>query len=175
MYTKLKKIELIQLCECLNLDTTGTKKVLMQRINDSVVVNDNVVNDNGVNVIQNSQFESTFQSIEPEIDSIFEDNKLINEQNNEFDKSLKNDRLKIIKQKIKENMLNNLSISELKLYLDNININYNDVLEKKELLDLLKHNCNELQDEIQEEIQEETQLSINELRNARLNYFNNLK
>jgi len=175
MYTKLKKIELIQLCECLNLDTTGTKKVLMQRINDSIVVNDNVVNDNGVNVIQNPQFESTFQSIEPEIDSIFEDNKLIDEQNNEFEQSLKNDRLKIIKQKIKENMLNNLSISELKLYLDNININYNDVLEKKELLDLLKHNCNELQEEMQEEMQEETQLSIHELRNARLNYFNNLK
>ena len=175
MYTKLKKIELIQLCECLNLDTTGTKKVLMQRINDSVVVNDNVVNDNVVNVIQNPQFESTFQSIEPEIDSIFEDNKLIDEQNNEFEKSLKNDRLKIIKQKIKENMLNNLSISDLKLYLDNININYNDVLEKKELLDLLKQNCNESQDEIKEEMQEETQLSIHELRNARLNYFNNLK
>ena len=137
MYTKLKKIELIQLCECLNLDTTGTKKVLMQRINDSVVVNDNVVDDNGVNVIQNPQFESTFQS-EPEIDSIFEDNKLIDEQNNEFEQSLKNDKLKIIKQKIKENMLNNLSISELKLYLDNININYNDVLEKKRIIRLIK-------------------------------------
>lgn len=173
MYTKLKKIELIQLCECLNLDTSGTKKVLMQRIND------NVVNGNNVDIMQNPQFESTFQSIESEIDSIFEDNKLIDEQNNEFEQSLKNDKLKIIKQKIKENLLNNLSISELKLYLDSININYNDVLEKKELLDLLKQNCNELQEEIQEEIQEEMQeeiqLSIHELRNARLNYFNNLK
>ena len=91
-----------------------------------------------------------------------------------------NDKLKVIKQKIKDNLLNNLSISELKLYLDSININYNNVLEKQDLLDLLKQNCSDILNikntQLQQQnIQEDIQPNIDELRKARLTYFNNLR
>lgn len=179
MYTKLKKSELIDICKCFNLNTTGTKKILMKRINENVNTE-----------IQNNYFESTSSSNhfqENNIDTNPPEN-IIEKQNKEFEQSLKNDKLKTIKQKIKDNLLNNLSISELKLYLDSININYNNVLEKKELLDLLKQNCSEILNiqnniqnnqsqpqNIQKNIQEDIHLNIDELRKARLNYFNNLK
>ena len=187
MYTKLKKSELIDICKCFNLNTTGTKKILMKRINENVNTE-----------IQNNYFESTSRSNNIQtnnIDTNLQDN-IIEKQNKEFEQSLINDKLKTIKQKIKDNLLNNLSISELKLYLDSININYNNILEKKELLDLLKQNCSEIlniqnniQDNIQDNIQnnqsqpqniqkniqEDIHLNIDELRKARLNYFNNLK
>lgn len=153
MYTKLKKAELINICECLKLDKTGTKKDLMKRIQSDY-------NDPIIESTLNSTLNSSFD---------INNNIIIDEQNKEFEESLKLDRIKAIKRKIETNLLSDLSIFDVKFFLSSMNVDCSNVLEKSELFELLKEKYNTERSDQKELI--DIQLNQDELRHARLEFY----
>ena len=164
MYTKLKKAELINICECLNLDKTGTKKDLMKRIQSDSI--DPVI-ESTLNSTLNSPLNSPLNS---SLD--INNNIIIEEQNEEFEESLKLDRIKAIKRKIETNLLSDLSIFDVKLFLNSMNVDCSNVLEKSELFELLKEKYNTERSDQEELI--DIQLNPDELRHARLKFYKNI-
>ena len=118
----------------------------------------------------------------PHVDpiSLAENNEIMNEQDREYEEGLILDKVKQVNNLIEAGQEEEISISNLKTYLDYNNIDYKNVIEKSELLNLLPKK--EIEEEFKEEleaeaadpgVEEDIQLTVEELRTARLKFFAN--
>tara|TARA_Y100000389_G_scaffold125559_2_gene122944 strand:+ start:9716 stop:10288 length:573 start_codon:yes stop_codon:yes gene_type:complete len=179
-YSRLKKYELIEICNSLGLKSDGIKKELINRIENFT---DNITAENDFNDVINSNNEISNEIHDENRETNY--NNLRNEQDMEYEYSLRIDRVKRIMSSIKESKINELSISDLKYILDDNNIDYSEAIEKYDLINLIqinieidntdKENDEKIENDITEDdsIMEESdnELSKEDLRNARLRYY----
>ena len=164
--TRLKVAELRDICVGMGISTEGTKKDLLRRIND-------FTNSSSEDDYDDFQEDEHFQS--PIHHSSTEDDERFRlfreEQEIEFQESLRVDKIKSVVQAIKSETLESVSISDLKLFLDSENISCENAIEKSDLMKLIP--CHTKPDSSRENTEEELEsyLSKEELRQARLKFF----
>ena len=173
--TKLKVAELKQICAGMGICDGGTKKELLKRINEYINNYDSLTQSNSTN---SQNMMETVPHVDPI--SLAENNEIMNEQDREYEEGLILDKVKQVNNLIEAGQEKEISISNLKTYLDYNNIDYKNVIEKSELLNLLPKK--EIEEEFKEEleaeaadpgVEEDIQLTVEELRTARLKFFAN--
>lgn len=164
--TRLKLKELQDICVGLGISTCGRKKDLLKRINDKI----NNVDEGEVDESIIGNQEGLEQTSDPDFRFFRE------EQDREYEEGLRQDRIKGVERLVSEKKYSEISISDMKLYMDSKNISYTNVIEKSDLIGLLSESiegsANKDMDETEEE---DIQLNIEELRLARLKFYNNVQ
>ena len=164
--TRLKLKELQDICVGLGISTCGRKKDLLKRINDKI----NNVDEGEVDESIIANQEDLEQTSDPDFRFFRE------EQDREYEEGLRQDRIKGVERLVSEKKYSEISISDMKLYMDSKNISYTNVIEKSDLIGLLSESiegsANKDMDETEEE---DIQLNIKELRLARLKFYNNVQ
>ena len=166
--TRLKLKELQDICVGLGISTCGRKKDLLKRINDKI---NNVDVDEGEvdeSIIANQ--EDLEQTSDPDFRFFRE------EQDREYEEGLRQDRIKGVERLVSEKKYSEISISDMKLYMDSKNISYTNVIEKSDLICLLSESIEGNDKKDMEETEEkDIQLNMEELRLARLKFYNNIQ
>lgn len=164
--TRLKLKELQDICVGLGISTCGRKKDLLKRINDKI----NNVDEGEVDESIIANQEDLEQTSDPDFRFFRE------EQDREYEEGLRQDRIKGVERLVSEKKYSEISISDMKLYMDSKNISYTNVIDKSDLIGLLSESiegsANKDMDETEEE---DIQLNIKELRLARLKFYNNVQ
>lgn len=150
--SRLKVAELRDICSGMGLLTTGLKKDLLVRVNQA----------NGTT----EQTNTTITNNNTEVENNTR-RDLLEEQEREFQEGLRQDKVKAVEKSINDGSYASQPTSNIKLYLDSKFINYDNIIEKDELIALLSP-----KDEVVEETKEEDiQLTKEELRKARLRFY----
>jgi hypothetical protein len=158
--SRLKVTELRDICKGMGLATIGTKKLLLQRINENM---------QGIQEIHDINTEIPEHRI-PLCDEWKEQR---DKQDEEYQECLRFDIIKKVKSAIAKNDFEDITIDELKIMLNYENIYFLESSDRHELISLL---TNDVVEEKKEDCQiyayeEEINLSAVELREARLKYF----
>ena len=171
--TRLKLEELHNICIGLGISRDGRKKDLLKRINDTI------------NSGEGSEIPDMGELHPEDLDRFSDPNfhTFREEQDREYEEGLKQDKIRGVEKLLDEKNYSDISVSDMKLYLDSKNICYRDALEKGDLISLLtksviERNMNEEEKGVEEENEledPEIKLSIDELRLARLKFYSNVQ
>tara|TARA_Y100000768_G_C23917987_1_gene653351 strand:+ start:323 stop:865 length:543 start_codon:yes stop_codon:yes gene_type:complete len=171
--TRLKLGELQEICIGLGISRDGRKKDLLKRINDKI----NSGDESNITDIGELNSEDLDRISDPNFRTFRE------EQDREYEEGLKQDKIRGVERLLDEKNYSDISVSDMKLYLDSKNICYRGALEKSDLISLLtksviERDMNESEKVSEEENKledEDVKLSIDELRLARLKFYNSVQ
>lgn len=148
--SRLKVAELRDICSGMGLLTTGLKKDLLVRVNQA----------NGTT----EQTNTTITNNNTEVENNTR-RDLLEEQEREFQEGLRQDKVKAVEKSINDGSYASQPTSNIKLYLDSKSICYDNIIEKDELIALLVPKKTLIEEE------EDEQLTKEELRKARLSFY----